>query len=366
MAVASTRSSSSTSLDSSLRGSSEERSLLPWLDESSIEPLLPPPTDPLDTTQDPPPSSSLCLEVPYNASISTSAGSVLLPESPLASFAHSTPPTRHLASSHPPDDTLSLSITESFALAPTESPFVGPPPRDIEAELRATVDALLKRKKAVQSGLVEENASLREEVAFLRNTLRLASADSDITTTRSESEPHSSNGSNKAKLAASLAQERTQRLRSEEKLNALVEYLAEQIANVSERAKCAENALNTSERDCVSWRDKAVATSAQCEVLEEENFRVKALLHVFARQMPTPIQQHVDAMLREVAEERANLKSLEAIEQSIAKLDAVPARTTVRKTGTLNARKYGTKKTKVYDDTPILYDGTYGLQSVMS
>ncbi|KAH9901328.1 hypothetical protein C8Q73DRAFT_786707 [Cubamyces lactineus] len=349
--------SSLASLDSPL-DSSEERSLLPWVNESGIEPLLSPPVDLLDTTQDLPLGSLLCPVVPQDTLISTSTGSVPPPECPLTSFAHSTPPTRHLAPSRPPDDTINLSVTEGFA--PTsQSPFVDSPPRDIEAELRATVDALLERKKAKQSGLVEENAGLREEIAFLRNTLQLASSNLDnISEGASESD---SNSNRSAKLAASLAQERTRRLQSEAKMNALVEYLAEQIANVSERAKSAENALKTSERDCVVWRDKAAAASAQCEVLEEENFRVKALLHVFARQMPTAVQQHTDIILRQVAEERANLKSLEAIEQSMAKLDAAPARTTVGKAGTVNARKYGTKKVKVFDDTPIPYDGTYGL-----
>ncbi|KAI0664866.1 hypothetical protein C8Q70DRAFT_16980 [Cubamyces menziesii] len=334
---------------------SEGHSLLPWASEDGTDPLSPPVGD-QDATEDLPLRSSLYLSVPHDASISIS---VLLPGSPPAPFAHSTPPTKHLEPSHTPGDTINISLTDSLAPTPPQSPFVDPPPRDIEAELRATVDALLERKKAKQSGLVEENASLREEVAFLRNALQLASVDSD-TVSGGESASDNTSSDNSAKLAASLAQERTQRLRSEEKMNALVEYLAEQIANVSERAKSAQSALKTSEHDCVMWRDKAVAASAQCEVLEEENCRVKALLHVFARQMPTAVQQHTDAILRQVAEERANMKSLEAIEQSMAKLDAAPARATAGKAGTANTKKYGSKKVKVHDDTQIPYDGTYG------
>ncbi|KAI0670440.1 hypothetical protein C8Q78DRAFT_1036203 [Trametes maxima] len=190
----------------------------------------------------------------------------------------------------------------SSAAGSSQSPFADPTPRDVQAELRATVDSLIKRKKEAQRGLIDENHGLREEIAFLRNTLRLSAA---------EVKDQHSVDSGRAELAAALAQERADRLRSEEKLRAVVDYLAEQVASLTTRRATVEQALLTSENDCETWKDKTSAVVARCELLETENLKVKSLLGVLARQAPWVIQQQVQSMLREVARDRASLKKLE-------------------------------------------------------
>lgn len=126
-------------------------------------------------------------------------------------------------------------------------------------------------------------------------------------------------------------------MRSEEKFRALVDYLAEQVASGSERRDAAEKALGVSERDCAAWEGKVAVVMKRCEVLEEENLRVKSLLELFARQRPTAVQQQMQGILYEVAEERASLKKTEAVEQAMDKLrDAHPE---AKKTGTMNVRR---------------------------
>ncbi|OJT06084.1 hypothetical protein TRAPUB_3019 [Trametes pubescens] len=304
---------------------SKDRSLLPWLHESSTVPSLE--------------SEADC----YDQPIALDSSPRLAPDSPIRSSACSTPSTPSAATplgptalsglstvspillspeTTPPDplaQDCSASPSASIPCAPPPSPyFSDPPPKNIEADLRATVDALRAQKKAAQRGLVDENAALREEVGFLRQSLRLcAPEDSDA-----------------KQLAVALEQERTHRLRSEEKFRALVDYLAEQVASGAERRDAMEKALVASERDCAAWEGKVAAALKRCEVLEEENLRVKSLLDLFARQRPTAVQQQMQGMLYEVAEERANLKKTEAIEQTLDKLrDAHPE---AKKTGTMN------------------------------
>ncbi|KAI0374830.1 hypothetical protein BV20DRAFT_986733 [Pilatotrama ljubarskyi] len=325
---------------------SEDRSLLPWLDESSTAPLLEGHADSPDATED---LISLDLLAPL-ATRSTSAPkaspsttSPVLPSSPLLSLA---PPAPELVSQAPPvppkTPTDPFAATTYTLSPPPWAP--APPTRDVESELRATVDALLKRKKEAQRGIADENAALREEAAFLRNALRLSGAAAE-----------GSQASDAQQLAAALEQERTQRLRSEEKLHALVEYLAEQVASLSERRSATEKALAATEHDCVMWEKKTASALARCEVLEEANLKVKSLLALFARQVPAAVQQQMQGMLHEVAVECANLKRLEAIERSLEKLGT--PKHDVEKSPVFNRARRGTKKAKVYKpvDTASIY-----------
>ncbi|KAI0646995.1 hypothetical protein C8Q79DRAFT_925645 [Trametes meyenii] len=264
----------------------------------------------LDVTED-----SILLNPPGLSSSSPSASRCFVPVSLLETPA--TSPVSHFTTPGPPAAFLAPARSPfSSATGPLQSPFADPPPRDVEAELRATVDSLLKRKKEAQRGLIDENNGLREEVAFLRNTLRLSAAES--------TDEHAAE-SNRTELAAALAQERADRLRSEEKLRAVVEYLAEQVASLSTRRATVEQALLTSESDCEAWRHKTNTAVLQCEFLETENLKVKSLLSVLARQAPSAVQQQVQGMLREVARDRANLKKLEQadrlVESSSPRLD---------------------------------------------
>ncbi|KAI9064375.1 hypothetical protein FKP32DRAFT_1626416 [Trametes sanguinea] len=301
------------SLTVSLDFPDDRSDLLPWLDESSTAPLL-------DTEPDSAPASqtSTTSDFAFFPDISSLGPRPTL--SPSATTAGS--PGATLVPLSPGNRTtvqlLSTDLSVGSSTPPSvlfELPSLSIPAqssaKDVEGELRATVDAILKRKKEAQRGLIEENASLREEVAFLRKTIRLASTEATIET---------GVDSNKAELAHALEHERTQRLRGEEKLHAVVEYLAEQIASVSERGMTTEKALKLSERDCVSWREKATAAITQGEALGEENLRVKLLLQLFTKHMPSVVQQQTQAMLRELAEERADLRRLEAIERSLDKL----------------------------------------------
>ncbi|KAI0831245.1 hypothetical protein BC628DRAFT_1407768 [Trametes gibbosa] len=301
-------------------GAAEDRSLLPWLDESTA-PLLGPPADCTKDAEDliesdsPMPSDALPLD--FQAPTGLAVASLEKPSA--QDYAPEVFPIPTSASKAIPD-----------VRPPLKTPwFPDPLSRNVEGELRATVDALLRRKKASQRGLVEENAALREEVGFLRHALRLASPeDSDA-----------------KQLAAALEQERTGRLRSVEKLDALVHYLAEQLASSNEQRSAAEKALATSERDCMMWEDKLAAAMKHCEVLEEENTRVKSSLGLFARQRPTTVRQQMQGMLYEVAEERANLKRLEVFEQQTAE-KLGETRPEARKLGTLNYPRRGTRKVK--------------------
>ncbi|KAI0780997.1 hypothetical protein BD413DRAFT_600460 [Trametes elegans] len=293
---------------------SEERSLLPWLDESSTAPLLNAQADEsegliyLD--------SPVCPIAPPGLppKIAACASSTSPCEFPAVSLA---PPPAHFGSLVASEALRNKSkdCTTTLDIPVRASPFSIAPPRDVEAELRATVDALLKRKRAAQRGAIEENAALHEEVAFLRNTIRLSGPSRSL---GADSEDGAS-GASHAELAAALEQERTQRLRSEEKLRALVDYLAEQIASVSECRSVAEKALRTVEQDRGMWQSKNAAAMARCEALEDENLKVKSLLALLARQAPVVVQQQIQSMLREVAAERANLKRMEAVEQYMEK-----------------------------------------------
>ncbi|KAI0362030.1 hypothetical protein OH77DRAFT_14715 [Trametes cingulata] len=311
---------------------SEDRSLLPWLDESSTAPLLQAQTDPADASAD---LISLDLPAPPTAPCSVSAPKVslaspVLPGSPVVSLA---PPLDAGPQAPPVPPKNAADSVSAIPCALSSAPWVADPPaRDVEAELRATVDALLKRKKDSQRGLIGENAALREEVAFLRNALRLSG--------------EGSAASDAEQLAAALEYERTQRLRSEEKLRALVEYLAEQVASLSERRTVVEKALAATEHDALMWERKTAAAMTRCEVLEEENLRVKSLLALFARQVPTAVQHQMQSMLHEIAEERANLKRLEAIERSLEKLGSPKYDT--EKAAAPNRTKRSTKSTKGY------------------
>ncbi|KAI0637031.1 hypothetical protein C8Q77DRAFT_542526 [Trametes polyzona] len=330
---------------------SEDRSLLPWLDESSTAPLLRPQADctntsadlvVLDSPEKPTPrpdsraSPSLAPAAPPGLSVPSVASPSLQPPSPTSPSTLPVSPTSP-AQARSPEATSSQTLTPTAkaAYAPVCTAFSAPTPRNIELELRATVDALLQRKKDAQRGLVAENASLREEVGFLRNTLRLSSPSSPSL---------DSEDSDAKQLAAALAHERAERLRSEEKLQALVLHLSEQVTAGAERRTAVEKALLVSERDCTEYQDKLAAAMVRCEVLEEENLRVKSLLGVYARQRPGVVQQQVQGMLREVAEDRANLKRLEAIEPILEKT----GRPEVKKSGALSYGRRGTKKTKGY------------------
>ncbi|CDO68334.1 hypothetical protein BN946_scf184799.g61 [Trametes cinnabarina] len=238
--------------------------------------------------------------------LSTSSGTVVTTLGPPASEALDRATTLSLEISVNSVGPLSVTCEGLPCTASAQSPA-----RDIEAELRATIDGILKRKKDAQRGLVEDNASLRGEVAFLTNALQLSSA---------ERIDESGVDSNKTQLAHALQHERTLRLRSEEKMRAVVEYLAEQITSVSERCHAAEKALKTSQHDCVLWRDKATAAITHGEVVEDENLRVKALLQMFAKHMPSNVQHQMHTLLRDIANERADLRRLEAIERSLEKL----------------------------------------------
>lgn len=299
---------------------SEDHSLLPWLDENTTAPLLE-----LEANCSVDSGRPIALDSPGRPT-ACSTPSVPAPLSPTALSGLSTAspillsPQATCTAPQPQDCAANPSV--SNPCPPPPSPyFSDPPPKNIEADLRATVDALRKQKKAAQRGLVDENASLREEVGFLRQSLRLCSPeDSDA-----------------KQLTVALEQERTHRLRSEEKFRALVDYLAEQVASGAERREATEKALVASERDCAAWEGKVAAAMKRCEVLEEENLRVKSLLELFARQRPTAVQQQMQGMLYEVAEERANLKKTEAVEQTMDKLrDAHPE---AKKMGTMNVRR---------------------------
>ncbi|OSD01573.1 hypothetical protein PYCCODRAFT_1391468 [Trametes coccinea BRFM310] len=290
----------------------DDRSDLPWTDDSSTAPLLDTEVESGRASQ-----TSITSDFAFFPEVSSVRLQRTLP--PSATTADS--PAATLVPLSPPGNrttVLSPNVSAGSANSPSvlfELPSLSVPAqssvKDVEGELRATVDAILKRKKEAQRGLIEENANLREEVAFLRKTIRLASTETII-------EPGVD--SNKAELAHALEHERTQRLRGEEKLHAVVEYLAEQIASVSERGLTTEKALKISERDCVSWRDKATAAITRGEALGEENLLVKSLLNLFAKHLPSVVQQQMQAMLRELAEERADLRRLEAIERSLDKL----------------------------------------------
>ncbi|KAI8998688.1 hypothetical protein BD414DRAFT_407408 [Trametes punicea] len=313
---------------------SEDRSCLPWLDGVDTAPLRYLPTGCADssansTLTDAPPWCS-AYSIPC---LAASARPAIPSEALVITAASSLPSGRESpATSLSPNSivTVPKAVGAGDHSAPSARPFLEPPSRNVEAELRATVDALLKRKKDTQRGLAEENANLREEVAFLRNALRLSSAKGQ---SECDADAH------RAELANALEQERAQRLRSEEKLNALVEYLAEQIASVSERANTAEKALKTIEHDCVRWKDKAAAVMGRCEVLEEENLRVKSILHLIARYMPAAVQQQTQNMLNEVAQERADLRRLEEIERSLDKLGNVHSQTQASKTMSRNVSR---------------------------
>ncbi|KAH9854176.1 hypothetical protein C2E23DRAFT_867646 [Lenzites betulinus] len=298
---------------------SESHSLLPWLDESltaTSTPLLLIQPDYTAETED-----LIAFDGPTFDPASLTA---LSPDVSTAPPEEPSPRTETLEATLLP--TPAIEATSDVLPSLRTSWCKDPPSQNVECDLRATVDALLKRKKASQRGIADENASLREEVSFLRDTLRLASPeDSDA-----------------KQLAAALEQERTERLRSQATSDAHVDYLVAQLASSNKEQAAVEQALTASDQELAVCQDKLAAAMERCEALEEENRTVKSSLGLFARQRPGTVRQQMQGMLYEVAEERANLRKLEVLEQAQEK--AGQTRDEVKRIGTFNYPRRGNKK----------------------
>ncbi|KAI0748065.1 hypothetical protein C8Q80DRAFT_1270510 [Daedaleopsis nitida] len=228
----------------------------------------------------------------FDCSLSAQPTPVIPPPSPPVTPA--TLPTSSLPKT--PDLHLDFSQPQSL---PTPTPTPPVSPRDVEAELRDTVDHLLRTKRNSQRTLAEENASLRAEISFLKQALARASAQA---------------GSETADLVAALDRERTIRQNAEESRAATGKYLAEQVASVTKQKLALEQTLRDFTHGREFWKDKAIAALERCEALEEENLWVKTQLSALARNQSSVVAQQVDSVLREVAEERDRLRQLEDAE----------------------------------------------------
>ncbi|KAI1795930.1 hypothetical protein LXA43DRAFT_1079935 [Ganoderma leucocontextum] len=175
-----------------------------------------------------------------------------------------------------------------------------PPPleNDVEGKLRAIVDDLLHKKRAARDARAEENASLRAQVALLQDALAKASA-----------QP----GSETADLLAALERERGLHLSAEESRLATGKYLAEQIERVSLQKTLLEKTVASFTHGREFWRERAIAALERCEMLEEENMRVKTQLSALSKKQETVVDRQISDVLREVAEERDRLKQLEEV-----------------------------------------------------
>lgn len=196
-----------------------------------------------------------------------------------------------------PDVHLALPQPQSL---PTPAPTPPPAsPRNVEAELRDTVNNLLRTKRNTQHALNDENASLRIEVSFLKQALSRASTHA---------------GSETADLVIALDRERTICQNAEESRAATAKYHAEQVAAITKEKLALEQTLHDFTHGCEFWKDKAIAALERCEALEKENLWVKTQLNALARKQSSVVTQQVDSVLREVAEERDRLRQLEGAE----------------------------------------------------
>ena len=202
------------------------------------------------------------------------------------------------------DPIYSGSDIHSPAHCPPPHPVAPTPPtspRDSTMELRDVVDAFLQKKRTAWQELHDENAALRQRVAFLDRALAAASA-----------QPGSETGA----VLAALERERARGIAAEESRAATGRFLAEQIEAVSKQKISLEAALTLARdgqgRDV--WRDRAIAALQHCEELEAENLHVKRELAAYTRKQPGIVDRQIGDILREVAEERERLRQLEETE----------------------------------------------------
>ena len=182
-----------------------------------------------------------------------------------------------------------------------EASSTSPPPPledDIEGKLRAIVDGLLHKKRAARDARTEENVTLRTQVALLEDALTKASAQPGLET---------------SELLAALERERGLRLSAEESRVATGKYLAEQIERISLQKTLLEKTVVSFTHGREFWRERAIAALERCEMLEEENMRVKTQLSALSKKQEGAVDCQVSDMLREVAEERDRLKQLEEV-----------------------------------------------------
>ena len=206
-----------------------------------------------------------------------------------------------------------------------------PPPRedDVEGKLRAIVDNILHKKRASRDAHAEENATLRAQVALLEDALSKASA-----------QP----GSETADLLAALERERGLRLSAEESRAATGKYLAEQIERVSLQKTLLEKTVASFTHGREFWRERAIAALERCEMLEEDNVRVKTQLSALAKRQESAVDRQISDVLREVAEERDRLKQLEEVHPFSEKTNTLPK--PKDKMGTIKASSSKSDSTK--------------------
>ncbi|PIL23934.1 hypothetical protein GSI_13685 [Ganoderma sinense ZZ0214-1] len=214
-------------------------------------------------------------------------------------------------------------------LDPSSAP---PPPSredDVEGKLRAIVDDLLHKKRAARDARAEESAALRAQITLLEDALTKASA-----------QP----GSETADLLAALEHERGLRLNAEESRAATGKYLAEQIERVSLQKTLLEKTVASFTHGREFWRERAIAALERCEMLEEENMRVKTQLSALAKRQESSVDRQISDVLREVAEERDRLKQLEAVHPFSEKTNTLPK--SKDKMGTIKASRSKSDSTK--------------------